>query len=175
MQIGSRRQAVALPALAAAAGLVARRLFLVPRVDAPVAADAVVALDGDRPRRLRAAVALAAAGVAPVLVVVRADGVAPELVAAAELPFELISFVPDPSTTRGEARAVAALARERGWRRLVVVTSTYHVTRARMIFRCAVRSELRFVSAGSSRRRLPRHAFSESAKLALALVVRRSP
>ena len=171
----SQRKTVALSAVGAAAGLVALRLFGVPRVDAAVAADAVVALDGDRPRRLREAVGLAAAGVAPVAVVVRANEVAPELLAAPELPFELISFVPDPSTTRGEARGVAALARERGWRRLVVVTSTYHVTRARMIFRRGVRCELRFVSAGCRGRRLPRHALSESAKLALALVIRRSP
>ena len=42
-------------------------------------------------------------------------------------------FTPSPETTRGEAEAIGALARERGWSDLVVVTSTPHVTRARML------------------------------------------
>ena len=151
------------------------RLFVWPRVDAPVPADAVVVLDGDRPRRLAAGAALAASGCAPVLVVVRCESVAPELLGRAGLPFEVVSFVPEPPTTRGEARAVARLARERGWRRLVVVTSTHHVTRARLIFRRALDCELRFVGAGFTRRRVPRHVVSEWAKLVLALTARRSP
>jgi uncharacterized SAM-binding protein YcdF (DUF218 family) len=163
---------VAVIAVGAAA---AARLFVAPRADPPVPADAIVALDGDRPRRLAAAVALASTGLAPVLVVVRGEAVAPELVTAAALPFELLSFVPDPSTTRGEARAVARLARARGWRRILIVTSMYHLTRARLIFRRAVACELRFVSAGCDRSRVPRHVVSESAKLALALTLRRRP
>ena len=137
--------------------------------------DAIVSLDGDRPRRLRKAVELAAAGIAPTLVVVRAEAVAPELLSAASLPFELLSVVPEPSTTRGEARAVAQLARERGWRRIVVVTSTYHVPRARLIFRRGVAYELAFVSAGCRRRRLPLDICWESAKFVLACTLRRTP
>lgn len=137
--------------------------------------DAIVALDGDRPRRVRAAITLAADGAAPVLVLVRGDAVAPELVSAPELPFEVISVVPDPSTTRGEARAVARLARERGWRRVVVVTSSYHVLRAQLIFRRAVTCELAFIPAGWRRRRAPRDILSEAAKLLLALTLRRRP
>ena len=50
---------------------------------------------------------------------------------------EVFCFRPDPGTTRGEARFVRTLAAARGWRHLVVVTSTYHVSRARMVFqRC---------------------------------------
>jgi uncharacterized SAM-binding protein YcdF (DUF218 family) len=159
----------------AAGAAAATRLFVAPHADPAVPADAIIALDGDRPRRLAAAVALASAGLAPVLVVVRGEAAAPELVAARDLPFEIVSFVPDPSTTRGEARAVASLVRGRGWRRVLVVTSTYHVTRARLIFTRAVACDLRFVSAGCQRSRLPRHVISESAKLALALTLRRRP
>jgi uncharacterized SAM-binding protein YcdF (DUF218 family) len=158
---------------AGAAGVASVRLFARPRVDAADRADAVVALDGDRPRRVRAAVALAAAGVAPTLVVVRCESVAPELLVASELPFDVVSFVPKPSSTRGEARAVARLAEERGWRRVIVVTSTYHVTRARMIFARALRCDVALVAAGYSRSRMPRHVASEWLKLVLAVTVRR--
>jgi uncharacterized SAM-binding protein YcdF (DUF218 family) len=137
--------------------------------------DAVVALDGDRPRRLRRAVELVAAGVAPTLVVVRAEAVAPELLVAGNLPFEVCSVVPEPPTTRGEARAVARLASEGDWQRIAVVTSTYHVPRARLIFRRSVASELSFVSAGCRRRRLPIDIAWETAKLVLACTLRRAP
>ena len=150
------------------------RLFVRPRVDAPAFADAVVALDGDRPRRVRRAVELASAGWAPTLVVVRCEASAPELLHG-PVPFEMLSFVPRPSTTRGEARAVAALAHARAWTRVIVVTSTYHVTRTRIIFRRALPCEVCVVAAGYSPGRLPKDVLSEWAKLVLALVVRRGP
>jgi uncharacterized SAM-binding protein YcdF (DUF218 family) len=160
-----------LPALAASA-----RLFVWPRVDpaeAPV--DAIVVLDGERPRRIRRGVELVAAGVAPELVVVRCEAYAPELLDR-PLPFEVVSFEPVPGTTRGEARAVARLAHDRGWRRLVVVTSTYHVTRTRLIFKRALADrELHFVAAGYTPSRMPLHVASEWTKLALALTWRRRP
>jgi uncharacterized SAM-binding protein YcdF (DUF218 family) len=164
----------AVVALAGAAA--AARLFAFPRTDAAVTADAVVALDGDRPRRVRAAVGLAAAGHAPVLVLVRGDAVAPELVAGdAGLPFDVVTFVPEPSSTRGEARGVATLARERGWRRILVVTSTTHVTRARLIFRRGLVCDVRVLSAGMTPWLLPRNVALEVLKLGLALTLRRSP
>jgi uncharacterized SAM-binding protein YcdF (DUF218 family) len=141
----------------------------------PRRADAIVSLDGDRPRRLRKAVELAVGGVAPTLVIVRAEAVSPELLSGRDLPFEVVSVVPDPSSTRGEARAVARLVGERGWRRLCVVTSTYHVPRARLIFHRCLGCELTFVSAGCRRRRLPLDISREIAKLALACTVRRAP
>ena len=136
-------------------------------------ADAVVSLDGDKPRRLRKAVELAAA--APTLVVVRGDAVAPELLRASDLPFEVLSVVPEPSTTHGEARAVARLAYERGWQRLLVVTSVYHVQRARLIFRRARSCELGLVSAGCPWKRLPLDVCWEIARLVLASTLRRAP
>ena len=38
-------------------------------------------------------------------------------------------------STRSEAEAIGELARERRWRRLIVVTSSYHTRRSRYIFR----------------------------------------
>jgi uncharacterized SAM-binding protein YcdF (DUF218 family) len=137
--------------------------------------DAIVALDGDRPRRLRAAVAIAAQGIASALVIVRGEEVAPELVAAHDLPFEVISFVPDPSSTRGEARAVARLAADRGWGSVLAVTSSYHVPRTRLIFARALECDFEVLSAGCSARRLPRDLAAEAAKWTLALTLRRNP
>ena len=70
---------------------------------------------------------------------------------------------------------MARLARDRAWRRVVVVTSTFHVTRTRLIFRRTLDLDLRLVGAGHSRRRLPAHVASEWAKLAYALTLGRSP
>jgi uncharacterized SAM-binding protein YcdF (DUF218 family) len=50
---------------------------------------------------------------------------------------KVICFTPDPSTTRGEAEEVHRLAEQNGWKKIIVVTSTFHVSRARYIFgRC---------------------------------------
>jgi uncharacterized SAM-binding protein YcdF (DUF218 family) len=141
----------------------------------PRRADAIVSLDGDRPRRLRKAVELAAGGLAPTLVVVRGEEAAPELLTASDLPFEFLSVIPEPSSTRGEARQVARLSGERGWQRILVVTSTYHIPRARLIFQRGVLCELEFVSAGCRRRRLPLDLSSEIAKTVLARTLRRAP
>lgn len=50
---------------------------------------------------------------------------------------QLTCFVPEPSTTRGEAREIARLAQVNHWDRVVVVAPTFHVSRARVIIeRC---------------------------------------
>jgi hypothetical protein len=64
----------------------------VPTVDLPRSADAIVSLEGDRPRRLRRAVELAAQGVAPTLVVVRGEAVAPELLNSYQIPRARLIF-----------------------------------------------------------------------------------
>lgn len=173
--LGSPRRSRVGIAVAAGAAAGLWRAIIVPRVDRPRHADAIVALDGDRPRRIRTAVALAVAGYAPILVVVRGDESAPELLGETPLPFEVLSFAPDPPTTRGEARGLARLAKEHGWSSLVVVTSTFHITRARLILRRALDLHLSFVGAGMRGRRAPIYVGSETAKLLLALTLRRSP
>lgn len=165
-----RAACLAIGASTAAASV---RLYVRPRVDPPERADAIVVLDGDRPRRLAHGIALAAAGLSPTLVVVRCEAYAQELLDR-PLPFEVLSFVPRPSTTRGEARAVARLVRERGWTRLLVVTSTYHVTRTRLIFERGVDCELRVAAAGFTPARLPLHVLSEWLKLPFAVAGLRS-
>jgi uncharacterized SAM-binding protein YcdF (DUF218 family) len=51
--------------------------------------------------------------------------------------YQVICFQPDPGSTRGEAREIGRLAREHHWRSVIVITSRYHISRARMIIeRC---------------------------------------
>jgi uncharacterized SAM-binding protein YcdF (DUF218 family) len=57
---------------------------------------------------------------------------------------------------------------------VIVVTSTYHVTRARLIFRRALDRDVGVVSAGVTPAHLPRDVALEWAKLALAVLVRRA-
>jgi uncharacterized SAM-binding protein YcdF (DUF218 family) len=46
---------------------------------------------------------------------------------------DVICFKPDPSTTRGEARALRKYTAERGWTSAVVTTMPAHIARARSI------------------------------------------
>jgi len=147
---GRRRRRVALGAAATLTGWAAATAVLfVWRDDAdrPLApaADALVVLAGGRSERLDHGVGLAAAGVAPVLVISNgAEPGWPEARAvcrgAAGLPagVEVLCPRPDPQRTAGEAVMAARLAAERGWRRVVVVTSDFHALRSGLWFeRCA--------------------------------------
>ncbi|MGH3017558.1 MAG: YdcF family protein [Gaiellaceae bacterium] len=117
------------------------RLVFFPVEDDPGKADAVVVLSGSKHERLDRGLELVRGDVAPVLVI--SGGLDPRQPRANELcrddgeGFSVTCFTPDPDSTRGEARQVADLASERGWKRVLVVTSRFHVTRARMLFdRC---------------------------------------
>ena len=48
---------------------------------------------------------------------------------------KIVRFAHDADGTREEAEALARFAKERKWRRVIVVTSNYHTRRARYIFR----------------------------------------
>jgi uncharacterized SAM-binding protein YcdF (DUF218 family) len=127
-------------------------LFLWPESDAPRAADALVVLgpgrDGERFRR---ALSLERQDYAPVVVVSESRD-------PARWPIErqlcatphALCFRAQPFTTRGETRIVANLAREHGWRSLLVVTSTYHVTRARLLYDRCFRGRVTVVAAKPS-------------------------
>lgn len=87
-------------------------------------------------RRLRAATEMARRHAAPVLLLstppVRSGS--PEL----SIPgVEVTWFSPDPVSTRGEAEYFGSLARARGWRSVIVVSSLQQATRARLrVKRC---------------------------------------
>jgi uncharacterized SAM-binding protein YcdF (DUF218 family) len=56
-------------------------------------------------------------------------------------------FTPVPGTTRGEAEEVARLTQAHGWKKVIVVTSTYHVSRARFIFGRCFKGTIEMVKA----------------------------
>ena len=88
-------------------------------------------------------------------------------------PFRVICFEATPYSTQGEARAIARLARAGRWERVVVVTSTYHVTRARMLVRRCFHGGLSMVGTSSTWWKLPEDWASETGKLLVQLTVRR--
>ncbi len=62
------------------------------------------------------------------------------------VPAGVTCFEPEPATTRGEARAIAELAADRGWQRVAVVAPRYHVTRARYVVERCYAGELEMVA-----------------------------
>ncbi|WP_334685818.1 YdcF family protein [Arthrobacter sp. CAN_A2] len=129
---GLRMAGVLLVAGLAAWLVLAWTLFYDPPLGPAGRADAVVVLAGAAAERLPLGQDLVDDGVADELVLSSTGlpgNTATDAVCAEENP-RITCFVPDPLTTRGEARAVAALARDNGWDDIVVVTSAYHVTRA---------------------------------------------
>jgi uncharacterized SAM-binding protein YcdF (DUF218 family) len=152
-------------------------LYIWPREDHPRHADAVVVLSGDRKHRLAKGLELMRRNLADTLVI--SDGEAPGWVAANRLcqdgasGFRVICFRPDPYSTQGEARGVAQLARARGWHSVAVVTSTFHVFRARKLFRRCVDGEVEVVGAPYKLRYLPSALFWETGKLVYALTLDR--
>jgi uncharacterized SAM-binding protein YcdF (DUF218 family) len=108
-------------------------LFVWPSTSTISHADAVVVFAGGDGERLQRGLTLVQDGVAPTLVA----STGPPRLCNAEVSFQVICFLPHPNNTRGEAEAFARLAAEHDWKRIVLVTSTYHVTRARLLLgRC---------------------------------------
>jgi uncharacterized SAM-binding protein YcdF (DUF218 family) len=154
---------------------VVARFVLWPVQDEPRRADAVVVLAGDH-LRLGKALELMTRRVAPTLVI--SDGLARGWRQANRLcrggaRFRVLCFRPEPYSTRGEAHAVARMAAARGWRSVLVVTSTYHVTRARLLFDRCVGARVWVTGSTYRRSLIPLEVFLEPAKLAYALVVAR--
>jgi uncharacterized SAM-binding protein YcdF (DUF218 family) len=177
-----RRLLLGIAALVAAWLVAAAFLFGWPSADSgpPAHADAVVVLSGGLNRRLDPAIALVRRGVAPVLAISGAF-LDPKWKKARKLcnggygptRFRVLCFEPKPYSTRGEAEAVGRLARQHGWSRIVVVTSTYHVTRARMLFRRCYHGRLWMAGTSAPFRVLPREWVSETVKLLVQATVER--
>ena len=106
-----------------------------PPIPEPTHADAVVLLSGDGDR-LPGALRLMERGVARTLVFVGTPDTLPVVDLCREpQPFEVVCLRPQPDNTRTEAQATGRLAVARDWDSMVVVTSRYHLTRARLYFR----------------------------------------
>ncbi len=164
---------IALTALAALA-VASVPLFILYDDDRVTKADAVMVLAGEK-RRLPNALELVERGVAPVLVI--SDGLDPRWTAANRLcrfgdPARIVCIRPDPYSTRGEARLVARLARERGWDALVVVTSRFHLFRSRILIERCFDGRLDLVGTPNPGLRLPFAIALEWVKLGIATVRR---
>ncbi len=105
------------------------RLFVWPASEPLHHADAIVVLAGGNGERLDRALELAREGVAPTLAV----SFGSDRLCGSDPPFTLVCFRPSPDNTRGEAEAIGRLAQAHGWNDIVLVTSTSHVTRARLL------------------------------------------
>jgi uncharacterized SAM-binding protein YcdF (DUF218 family) len=145
--------------------LAALALFGLHHDDAPARADAVVVLQGSK-SRLPHGYRLMERGLAPLLVISRGSGLPlEERLCAGKTRFETVCF--SASSTRGEARIVSRIARERGLDSLDVVTSQFHVYRARKIFERCYDGDLVMVGSGQQWWKLPRYMLTESVKLAI--------
>jgi len=156
-------------------------LFVWPRADTPPKhADAVVVLSGGLDRRLDPALQLVRQGVAPTLVIStpfrgrwpKAQNLCTGKVKPAG--FKVLCFDAVPFSTQGEARAIARLAAAHRWTRVVVVTSTFHVTRARMLIERCYHDKLWVVGSEWPWWRLPEEWIDETGKLLFQLTVERS-
>lgn len=155
-------------------------LFVWPPAEtgAPAHADAVVMLSGDR-ERLPTAERLIREGVAPVLVVSSVSRT-PDWRAASQVctagtyhGATVLCPTAEPYSTRGEAETFSRLARQQGWHSLVVVSSTYHLTRASVLFHRCFAGRLSFAGAPSAWWYLPYDWASETAKLLVQLTLER--
>jgi hypothetical protein len=125
-----------------------RALTIVPQVEPGALATGPVMVLGGSAERVEATLALDAVG---------RDG--RELIASASAATDLILFgrscdeagircvIPDPATTRGEARLAARLAEEEGWPALTVVTSNWHAHRAGRHFAACLAIPVRVLPA----------------------------
>lgn len=130
------------------------RVVVRPSVDRPVRSDAILVLgsptvDG----RLAKALELAEAGHAGTVVISIGWERGRQRIAACQDDnprYRVICFQPDPPTTRGEAEELGRLARQRHWTSVLVVTSTYHVSRARLIVGRCMPGTVRMVAVPST-------------------------
>jgi uncharacterized SAM-binding protein YcdF (DUF218 family) len=140
-------------------GILTDRWLISPVTTNPTSADVVVVLGGGHGERLDTGLALMAAKVAPVMVlstgihwveppnVVKA---VKDMCATGSTQFEVVCVAAVPDSTKGEAIAVADMAKKRGWHRIVVVTTDHHLTRSMRWFHRCVEGELFPVSAPAS-------------------------
>jgi hypothetical protein len=135
----------------------------------PTHADAIVVLSSDKPR-YDVGLRLYRQHVAPTLVL---SLPAFEGSGCYDGPRFALCFRANPYSTRGEAQAVGRLAQKRGWRRIVVVTSRYHLRRARILFRRCTTAELLYVSAPAPTSAYLANIPLEWGKLAVQLIAQR--
>ena len=147
-----------------------REAFLVELAHQPlVGGDVIVLLQGDGNNRVAYAAELYAHGQASSVVLVGGDtrtqygsypgsGLREQLLVAG-VPAEAIIFEETAQHTRAEAVRVIELAKERGWKSLLIVTSPHHMYRAFLTFLKAMQDAgLELILQPAPVRDLPWHA-----------------
>jgi uncharacterized SAM-binding protein YcdF (DUF218 family) len=114
------------------------RLYAHPQLDPLRQADAILVLGGPGWDRYPFAIDLAGQGWAPNLVIStpigeKDTGLWDYCQRPGERPFRVHCLIPDPVTTRGEARGFRRLAQANQWDSVIVVTWRPHISRARFI------------------------------------------
>lgn len=135
--------------------------------------DAIVVLSGGEQTRLEAGLDLAARHPGATLALSSQDAEADP----ACTPSGRECFEAAPFSTRGEARAVGALASEHDWDSVAVVTSTYHLTRGRLLVGQCHDGRIVMVDAGNGGRSgvaLAQGIIREWVALAAGLTVERA-
>lgn len=110
------------------------RLFIWPATGVPARVDAIV-VPGGRGNRLGMALTLASQGRARYLVLSEGMPIPPSLCGTRVGSAIVICFQPTPDTTQGEAEATARIAKQYGWRSIVLVTTPDQTWRAELRFR----------------------------------------
>ena len=110
------------------------RLFVWPTTGMPARVDAIV-VPGGQGNRLGKALTLANQGRARYLVLSEGMSIPPSLCGTHVGTATVICFQPTPDTTQGEAEATARLAKQYGWRSIVLVTTPDQTWRAELRFR----------------------------------------
>ena len=147
-----------------------------PRNDVPRDPDAVVVLGGAGYERAELGIELADRYDAMLVLSSSAINFGRERGADCQHDPAILCLYPQPATTAGEARTVAALVEERGWGHVTVATSDFHTTRARVLFRQCLGDRVSVVGARPSEswaRGLPTHV-AEAAATVAALTTRRA-
>jgi uncharacterized SAM-binding protein YcdF (DUF218 family) len=145
-------------------------LFWSPASSRPRKADAVVVFGGAGAREAEGE-RLVREGIAPILAESVNTTYDPCYGQQARLP--VICFRPQPLTTQGEARWLAATARARGWHHVVVVVSVPQATRARLRIRRCYSGGLQIVTVHLSVASMVANAVYEWGAMFKALTLQR--
>lgn len=135
-------------------------VYVYPQREEPAPADAILVLGGAHDGREALGLRLAREGYARRVLISNPyeDSPLVNRICHGGYSFEVVCFDPSPRTTRGEGRYLADQARAHGWRRVLVVTFTPHISRARHVLGKCWDGELLFVDT-RPRLSVPRWAY----------------
>ena len=143
-----------------------------PRDDVPEQPDVIVVLGGGRGERLPLGIELRDRYDATLVLSASARGEGYNLGLRCDV--DAICVRPYPLTTAGEAATIEALAQSYHWDHVTVVTSRFHTTRARVLFRQCFGNRVSVVGARPAERRGPPTYVRETVGTLAALTVRRA-